>query len=147
MMHNRIIFIYMIYELSLSASRQLRIPRLWWQRELQLGQRHTKGTHDRKPGISGNLRPEKTRGYRQARWIHGLISSWLVWYVLRLFMLPPPVANSAFLLLFILSWLSSAPTHVFFAWFHVLFTGSQCSMLRFRRLLHMITHTFRWGGC
>ena len=79
-----------------------------------------------------------------------------------LLLLPPPVANLAFHLSKMFSWLSSASTHVVFTWSHVLFTWSHihsgegavnvllhlltCSMLRFRRLLHMITHTFGWGG-
>ena len=45
--------------------------------------------------------------------------------------------------------------HVFFTWSHIPSGGGAvnvllhlltCSMLRFRRLLYMITHTFGWGG-
>ena len=45
---------------------------------------------------------------------------------------------------------------VFFTWSHIPSGGGAvnvllllltCSMLRFRRLLYMITHSFGWGGC
>ena len=73
-----------------------------------------------------------------------------------IFLLPPPVANSVFLLVFILSWLSFASTHRLFSWSQSwLSSGGDvnvfvhlitCSMLCSTRVLDMITHTFGWGG-